>query len=161
MGYRRPFNQDEVIAVSRKCNGCCKKCGNKEDLCIHHVIPLKKGGSNDVSNLIILCKFCHKFVHKNKNEIEYYDETKYYSSFGKESIKSEYYQQEHNWKLSTDSTDHFDFICPRCECTAIIDKVELRDYGPCFYFYLKCNKCKVNGQRKAYVNSDYMNWGGN
>lgn len=41
----------------------CQGCGKKEDktqLNIDHIIPLAKGGSNDLSNLQTLCYQCNQ-----------------------------------------------------------------------------------------------------
>ncbi|TVL99587.1 MAG: hypothetical protein CV087_17550 [Candidatus Brocadia sp. WS118] len=37
----------------------CKKCGITDDLTIDHIRPLSKGGTNDISNLQILCRRCN------------------------------------------------------------------------------------------------------
>ena len=40
----------------------CKKCGkkgNEGNLTIEHVIPKSQGGSNDLKNLVLLCKNCN------------------------------------------------------------------------------------------------------
>ena len=52
---RRIFNRD---------NNCCVECGNVNDLELHHIIPIKKGGSNDDDNLQVLCSVCHHRKHK-------------------------------------------------------------------------------------------------
>jgi 5-methylcytosine-specific restriction endonuclease McrA len=47
----------------------CKKCGidsEKARLTIHHKIPQSLGGTNDRSNLQVLCFRCHKEVHNEK-----------------------------------------------------------------------------------------------
>ena len=45
----------------------CSICGWNESTCdIHHIIPKSKGGSNDDSNLIIVCPNCHRIIHSNK-----------------------------------------------------------------------------------------------
>ena len=41
----------------------CAKCGSKENIEIHHMIPLAMGGTNDEINLIPLCHSCHKKIH--------------------------------------------------------------------------------------------------
>jgi hypothetical protein len=41
----------------------CAVCEAKEDLEIHHVLPLVKGGTNDMSNLLVVCQEHHKQLH--------------------------------------------------------------------------------------------------
>lgn len=44
----------------------CKNCGrDSSNLEVHHVVPLEKGGSNSIDNLITLCKDCHNSIHSN------------------------------------------------------------------------------------------------
>lgn len=40
----------------------CGKCGCKNNLQLHHIIPITLGGSNDDANLIILCNNCHQKI---------------------------------------------------------------------------------------------------
>ena len=40
---------------------------------MHHKIPIKDGGTNDLFNLIPLCKDCHEKIHKFKIGIDYSD----------------------------------------------------------------------------------------
>lgn len=155
MTERINFDMDTILKVGLKSNNRCSKCKSQNNLCIHHITPLSKGGDNKIDNLILLCGFCHKLVHKNKDEIEFYNEDKYYS---KELIfKDTNYREEIGWLVDFDGTDHIEFLCPICKTPAIIKKVMLRTYNnlmtpPCFYFLLKCPRCKVNGQRKCYLN---------
>ena|SRR6266566_368157 len=37
----------------------CELCGNVENLVIDHIIPLSRGGSNDLDNLRTLCTSCN------------------------------------------------------------------------------------------------------
>jgi 5-methylcytosine-specific restriction endonuclease McrA len=37
----------------------CAKCGATEDLTIDHIIPMARGGTNDLENLQILCRKCN------------------------------------------------------------------------------------------------------
>ncbi len=39
--------------------GRCDLCGRRGKTEIHHLIPVKRGGTNDPSNLLVLCKRCH------------------------------------------------------------------------------------------------------
>lgn len=48
---------------------CCAKCGSKENLQLHHMIPVLIGGDNDDDNLIILCKKCHFRVTVHNRDI--------------------------------------------------------------------------------------------
>ncbi len=38
----------------------CKFCGSKDSLEIDHIIPLSRGGTNELSNLQILCRTCNR-----------------------------------------------------------------------------------------------------
>lgn len=42
---------------------CCVKCGATGPLSVDHVVPLSRGGSNDVSNLQPLCRSCNSRKH--------------------------------------------------------------------------------------------------
>lgn len=44
----------------------CSNCGATSLLHIHHTKPLSKGGSNQLSNLIVLCQECHSIEHGGK-----------------------------------------------------------------------------------------------
>jgi RecQ family ATP-dependent DNA helicase len=46
-------------------NHCCVKCEESRNLHVHHVIPRKLGGSDELSNLITLCAACHAAIHPN------------------------------------------------------------------------------------------------
>jgi len=41
----------------------CSNCGNHRDLHIHHVHPVKDGGTPEIDNLVPLCKDCHDIEH--------------------------------------------------------------------------------------------------
>ena len=42
-----------------KCQSC-QKTGREIELTIDHIIPLAKGGTNDISNLHTLCRQCNQ-----------------------------------------------------------------------------------------------------
>jgi 5-methylcytosine-specific restriction protein A len=44
-------------------NGQCQKCSDKRFTEIHHVIPVARGGTNDIANLKTLCAAHHKMEH--------------------------------------------------------------------------------------------------
>jgi len=156
---RKIFNYSKILKIGDKTNNKCAKCGCKTNLHIHYIIPLSQGGTNKLSNLILLCSFCHKLVHQKSSV--YYNEKKFYSKtfFEQEMIFDEsfYTKQEFNWIMKLDSTDHFYFLCPKCKKPSIISRINVKkriklDNPPCFYFHLKCPYCKIFGQRKAYLN---------
>lgn len=45
----------------------CAHCGATTNLEYHHIIPVACGGSNELSNYVCLCSFCHKEYHKKGN----------------------------------------------------------------------------------------------
>lgn len=46
--------------VLRKHGYRCRICGSQRDLQIDHVIPINRGGNNDLRNLQILCGRCNQ-----------------------------------------------------------------------------------------------------
>lgn len=56
-----PENWEELRKeVYRRNRWQCQKCGAKNtQLFAHHKTPLSWGGSNDIDNLMTLCKDCH------------------------------------------------------------------------------------------------------
>ena len=46
----------------------CGCCGSKNDLNLHHIIPIYMGGKDEYYNLLYLCKSCHKKMHDMLNE---------------------------------------------------------------------------------------------
>ena len=41
----------------------CACCGKELNLEVHHIIPINKGGNNDMRNLISVCSDCHRKIH--------------------------------------------------------------------------------------------------
>ena len=41
----------------------CGNCGSTNNLHVHHIVPMSKGGSNILSNLRTLCEDCHARLH--------------------------------------------------------------------------------------------------
>ena len=54
----------------------CHACGRRHDLHVHHIEPRSRGGSNDPSNLLTLCRFCHATTHAGDLIISGNPETK-------------------------------------------------------------------------------------
>lgn len=66
------INPDILIAYDFRCAVCgwsLEPKGNTEKYLhshgceFHHITPVKDGGTNDLSNLIVLCPNCHKKAH--------------------------------------------------------------------------------------------------
>jgi hypothetical protein len=56
-----------ISKILQRMNIGCSNCGwNKAVGDIHHILPKRKGGTNDHSNLTYLCPNCHRLAHSNK-----------------------------------------------------------------------------------------------
>ena len=53
--------------VTERDGDSCSICGNDGNLQLHHATPLSKGGSNKISNLVLLCNFCHSNEHGGRD----------------------------------------------------------------------------------------------
>ena len=42
----------------------CSECGKAGRLEVHHRKPLSEGGTNDLGNLVVLCRGCHIDIHR-------------------------------------------------------------------------------------------------
>lgn len=66
--YRRERISEEVrIAVWRRDDGKCARCGNRENLEYDHIVPVSKGGGNTARNIELLCESCNR---KKSGKIE-------------------------------------------------------------------------------------------
>jgi len=54
------------FALFQKHGYICQRCGRyaKGDLHLHHIRPVKLGGSHNESNLLVLCSDCHFNIHR-------------------------------------------------------------------------------------------------
>lgn len=57
---RRYIENDVKVAVWRRDNARCVKCGSNEDLEFDHIIPVSMGGSSTERNLQLLCERCNR-----------------------------------------------------------------------------------------------------
>lgn len=75
-GY--PADWDEKRRKACKiAKGTCSYCFEKGlTLHTHHMIPLSKGGSNELNNLVCICIKCHSVLHPHNSKlyIEYIQE---------------------------------------------------------------------------------------
>ena len=65
-----PDNWDEIREAAKKRDGYrCVKCGSQKSLHVHHKIPLNKGGTNSLDNILTLCERCHNLEHPHNFHI--------------------------------------------------------------------------------------------
>lgn len=41
----------------------CINCGSTDELQLHHIVPLSQGGTNRLSNIVVICSKCHGKIH--------------------------------------------------------------------------------------------------
>ena len=58
-----PSIRSQVLDRDRR---TCTNCGKKSKLQVHHIVPIRKGGSDDLDNLITLCSKCHAQVEPRR-----------------------------------------------------------------------------------------------
>lgn len=59
---RRLFSHEERNAILKSSKGICAHCGKKlntKTMTIEHIIPIMRGGTNDIKNLTALCPECN------------------------------------------------------------------------------------------------------
>lgn len=52
----------QSILLSYPCENCHWQDGPRD---VHHILPVCKGGKNELYNLITLCPNCHRLAHRN------------------------------------------------------------------------------------------------
>ncbi|CAK8718940.1 MAG: HNH endonuclease [Candidatus Electronema aureum] len=57
---RKRISEEVRIAVWRRDQGQCAKCGSRLNLEYDHIIPVAEGGSNTVRNIELLCEKCNR-----------------------------------------------------------------------------------------------------
>lgn len=63
----RPTNWRSIRDERLRRDGyVCGNCGGTNELHVHHIVPLEKGGTNNQDNLKTLCKYCHHSIHHKK-----------------------------------------------------------------------------------------------
>ena len=63
-GLDRPRGRSKISASKKvrillRDGNKCVSCGETENLCMDHIHPISKGGTNDESNLQTLCRSCN------------------------------------------------------------------------------------------------------
>jgi HNH endonuclease len=57
-GYPDDWHQRRTDCLRRD-GYCCRLCGSRDRLHVHHVKPISFGGIHDLQNLVTLCNACH------------------------------------------------------------------------------------------------------
>lgn len=61
---REEFNRPSFKQALKKYHGeRCVNCGSDELVEFHHIVPLKLGGTNCITNIVPLCWECHQKAH--------------------------------------------------------------------------------------------------
>lgn len=158
---RRNFNTEVKDYIKYKSSCRCSHCGKdlKSDFTIEHVIPLNKGGSNDLSNLVALCQDCNA----KKEDFIYYP-TEYYKYLKDEflhelELNQSMYYDEFDWLSPTqvmpeDTKELKVYINPKGLCdrkgnpiltqsTVLLRKCYYKDLDAVFNFFIKHVSCDV------------------
>lgn len=83
---RRLFTYDERVAILKSTGGKCACCGRKlttKTLTVEHIIPISRGGTNDMENLTALCETCNK----DKSNLLYLPRSFYMALIGTTGVK--------------------------------------------------------------------------
>lgn len=64
---RLEFTRQSFREEMKEKLGCvCVNCGSNENIEYHHIVPLKNGGTNNLSNIVPMCRTCHFKSHDKK-----------------------------------------------------------------------------------------------
>lgn len=58
--------KETMIGILWRDEFTCQLCGSHRHLQVHHVQSRSRGGSNDKSNLLTVCRECHGDIHENR-----------------------------------------------------------------------------------------------
>jgi len=66
---RRAFSQRKRRLIHKRDNHQCCWCGSRDNLDIHHIVPCRKRGTNNLDNGITLCEPCHLKTFGKEEEL--------------------------------------------------------------------------------------------
>lgn len=68
MHYTQDWKATREAIKIRDRNQCmnCGDSGEETSLDLHHIVPRGQGGSDRISNLILLCRQCHEAAHEER-----------------------------------------------------------------------------------------------
>lgn len=52
--------------VLERDNRRCQNCGEESNLVVHHIVPISNRGTNHTTNLVTLCRQCHRAAHNHR-----------------------------------------------------------------------------------------------
>lgn len=91
----------------------CEKCGSRENLEPHHIIPVNIYDDNyfDIDNGAVLCHKCHNDYHKNyfpidKITFKIFVQNKKLSNFSAKKKKNKYYYEKPNGNYQRKKYEH-------------------------------------------------------
>jgi 5-methylcytosine-specific restriction endonuclease McrA len=62
-----PQTDDRLAAIQQRdrhrCQNCFRSLGEAEQLEAHRIVPLSRGGTDRLSNYVLLCRECHRHAH--------------------------------------------------------------------------------------------------
>ena len=145
MGYRdKYFKYNKGSLLGRyKCSHCGRKF-RKKYIDIDHIVPRSRGGSNELTNLQALCRYCNRSKGNNTEASKYdiqYLKRKHYGSA--EYDKAEEYIPK--------VTDKFCFVCNKK--VSVFFTVELDNSG------IMCRDCyrllcKAYRRKRLYIGTN-------
>jgi len=65
--------QNQLFPIIRDENNqpiTCTNCGSRSAQHVHHIIPRSEGGTDDPTNLLLLCQQCHVAHHSSKGDFK-------------------------------------------------------------------------------------------
>lgn len=71
-GRGREFHEEIHAAME----GVCANCGSTKHIEYHHIVPLRLGGTNRLTNIVPLCHRCHAAAHNGRHVKHYADHPK-------------------------------------------------------------------------------------
>ncbi len=66
LSYPPDWDERRQLLINTEGN-FCNNCRSLSHLHIHHIMPLSKGGTNELSNLKLLCEKCHSGEHGGRD----------------------------------------------------------------------------------------------
>lgn len=149
------FDIDKKKKVLHKSKGVCAHCGKKltlEDMTVDHVIPLSKGGGNDLKNLVALCEKCNK--DKSNYVVQPEEYFNYLDSVYLEGLHKEYkrYYESIDWvsKRQIFSEDRKDVYSSndfgKVHKLRYFYKADYSDLDDIYYAYIKYHDRKCSNR---------------